>query len=221
MNMKRTYIVALIMGLFVTACNDADVIVPGGVEVEHTDGELPVGQMADENVVARVLAHLVGRTALGILVQSDQFLVGEEFMAEIIQFSKVCAQHQRSSPETPQCKVHLVGLITAATDSGHITGTAHTNDQHINIIKATGTTLGEFVILLGKIISERFRAVKNIYSRTIQVCTGTSHPIVGIILSNSTAGEYDIPAGSAQRHGHSHISISAICRAGKMTFVIF
>ena len=39
--MKRTYIVALIMGLFVTACNDADVIAPNGVEVEHTDAFIP------------------------------------------------------------------------------------------------------------------------------------------------------------------------------------
>ena len=51
MNMKRTYIVALIMGLFVTACNDADVIVPGGVEVEHTDAFIPEGAEEGELLI--------------------------------------------------------------------------------------------------------------------------------------------------------------------------
>ena len=51
MNMKRTYIVALIMGLFVTACNDADVIAPGGVEVEHTDAFIPEGAEEGELLI--------------------------------------------------------------------------------------------------------------------------------------------------------------------------
>ena len=41
MNMKRTFIFALIAGLFVTACNDVDIIEQNGVETDSADLFIP------------------------------------------------------------------------------------------------------------------------------------------------------------------------------------
>ena len=49
--MKRTYIFALIAGLFVTSCNDVDIVVPNGVETESTDVFIPEGATEGELLI--------------------------------------------------------------------------------------------------------------------------------------------------------------------------
>ena len=51
MNMKRTYISALIIGLFVTACNDAEFVGQGGVETGTTDIFIPEGATEGELLI--------------------------------------------------------------------------------------------------------------------------------------------------------------------------
>ena len=49
--MKRTYIYALIIGLFVTACNDAEFVGQGGVETGTTDIFIPEGATEGELLI--------------------------------------------------------------------------------------------------------------------------------------------------------------------------
>ena len=49
--MKRTYIYALIIGLFVTACNDTEVIEQNGVLTESADVFIPEGAEEGELLI--------------------------------------------------------------------------------------------------------------------------------------------------------------------------
>ena len=49
--MKRTYIFALVIGLFVTSCNDIDIVVPNGIETESADIFIPEGATEGELLI--------------------------------------------------------------------------------------------------------------------------------------------------------------------------
>ena len=51
--MKRTYIYALIIGLFVTACNDTEFIVQNDVVAESEDIFIPEGAEEGELLITR------------------------------------------------------------------------------------------------------------------------------------------------------------------------
>ena len=160
-----------------------------------------------------------GRTALGVLVDANEFLVFQKFyhLGRCIPY--IAPDHQRNTEHAPEREMHRV-FIVGTTAERDVSFIIHSDDEHIYVVIASRGGKPDLVKLAVSDVPDADDIVENVGRRPVKMRARRSDPVMDVGKAVAR-GVDDVSAARTESQAHTAVKDLIIYRLRLVAIIIF